>query len=634
METELKRSLEGLYQEGYPRPYYVGLTATDVEVDEFKCSMGALLASGSFRQRLLLPDVRVGSYEFDNHPLSPTGAFLARPIGWDEDEFSLRYGLWRLLDGAYKTASADFLRKQALRMSRGRAEYDADDMTKEDVRLHEAEQPAAIWSPEHIKTLCLEASRQFRARPGLLQMEASAKVSRHWWRLRDSEGSRVDFGRDTAEIELEAVDLSTDGFRLPASRKFVATSAAGLPDIIEMRRAARDMMRDLDAQKAALSTTPFNAPALLDPSVSAALVLAMGSRLSGEEQRHPAGAQIFRDKLGQRVLPADISLIDDPTLPIYAGRPLAGAYAFDVQGVAARRVVLIENGILKDFLLSRYPVTGAKRSNGHARGPVGLAPVAGPGNLFLASTRPAAQAELIDLLRRECRKRGKPYGIWMRQLRSWGQQQAAGAQGSIRLMGLVYLVEAETGHMFLARDLDVVGTPLVLMNNILEAGDDVQVHNASFAGGPVSIVTPSLLFQDVELQRAETKPERPPVLPPPSVDLSDVPGSLPERLIRVPTAAPGPYILARRYLLRGRKAPVAAFVMEGLLEMRQGLVGKDLVLEAKLFGKSGAALNDAARRMDHSVERLAEGLGVEKSDLAPAMTRAAYEAQWGNGWPP
>lgn len=633
METELKRSMEGLHQVGYPRPYYVGLTAADVEVDEFKCSMGALLVSGGFRQRLLLPDVRVGGYEFDNHPLAPMGAFLARPIGRDEDEFSLRYGLWSLLDGAYKAAAADFLRKQALRLRRGKTEYDTDDMTREAARLHEAEQPPASWKPEELKTLCLEASRQFRARPGLLQMEASAKVSRHWRRLRDSEGSKVDFGRDMAEVELEAVDLSTDGLRLFASRKFVAVSGAGLPGVAQVRHAAREMMRDLDAQKAALSTAPFSAPALLDPSVSAALVLAMGSRLTGEEQRHPAGAQIFRGKLGQRILPADISLVDDPTLPAHAGEPLAGAYAFDDQGVAARRVVLIENGVLKDFLLSRYPVVGAGRSNGHARGPFGLAPVAGPGSLFLSSARPAAQAELLDLLRRECRKRAKPYGIWMRQLRSWNQQQAAGAQGSIRLMGLVYLVEAETGRMFLVRDLDVVGTPLVLMSNILKAGDDVQVHNVSFAGGPVSVVAPSLLFQDVELQRAETKPERAPVLPPPPVDLADVPGAVPERLIRVPTAAASPYVLARRYILRGKKTPAVAFVMEGLLEMRQSLAGEDLILDAKLFGKNGAVLNDAARRMDRSVERLSGGLAVEKSDLAPAMTRAAYEAQWGRGWP-
>jgi predicted Zn-dependent protease len=632
MDAELKRAAGELRQEGYPPAYYVSLTATDVSVSEFKCSMGALLASARFQQRLLLPDLRVGGYELDNHPLAPTGAFLARPVGLDEDEFALRHGLWRMLDESYKAASADFLRKQAMRLRRGKAEYDTDDLTRETPRVHEAAQPPEPWKSEELKTLCVEASRQFRARPGLLQMEAGVKMTRLWSRLRDSEGSRVDFGRDIAEVQLDAVDLSTDGLRLYASRRFIATSRGGLPDVVSARRAAREMMKDLDSQKSALSTAPFNAPALIDPSVAAAVVLAIGSRLTGEEERNPGGAQIFRDKLGKQVLPEDLSLIDDPTLSAHAGELLAGAYAFDSQGVTAQRVVLVEKGRLKNLLLSRFPVVGAKRSNGHARGAPGVAPAGGPGSLFLRSERPAGQAELLNILRRECRRRGKPYGIWVRKLRAWSQQQGTGSQGSIRLMGLVYLVEAKSGRITLVRDLDMVGTPLALMENILKAGDDVQVHSMAYAG-PVSVVVPSLLLQDVELQRSEAKPERAPVLPPPPVDLSDVPGAVPQRVIRVPTFPAGPHVKVVRYIIRGKKAPAAPFVMEGLLKLRQSLAGDDLVLDAKLGGKSASALVDSIRAMDASVDRLAGGLVVEKSDLAPVMTRGAYEAQWGRGWP-
>lgn len=629
MDIELRRSVTELQQEGYPRAYYVSLTATEIGLTDFRCAMGSVRATGEFRQRLLLPDLRIGGYELDNHPLAASPAFVARSVSLEDDEFSLRHSLWRMLDSAYKSGSADFLRKQALRVRRGKTEYDTDDLTRETARVREAVQPSLPWKPESLRTLCVEASRQFRARPGLLQMDVGAKISRQWSRLRDSEGSKVDFGRDIAEVEMEAIDISTDGLRLYANRRFAATTAAGLPDVVTVRRAAREMLQDLDVLKLSSSTSPFNAPALLDPSVAAAVVMAIGGRLTGEEERNPGGAQIFRDKMGKLVLPKDLSLIDDPTLSDYAGQALVGSYDYDNQGMPAARVVLVDRGQLKSLLLSRYPVLGSAHSNGHARGAPGVVPLANPGSLFLTSEAPVAQQKLLDLLRQECIKRNAPFGIWVRKLRLWSQQQGTGSQGSIRMMGMVYLVEAKTGKISLVRDLDMVGTPLQLMGNILKAGDDVQVHNLVYAT-PISVVVPSLLLSDVELQRAETKPEKMPVLPPPPVDLSDVPGATSPR---VPTFPLVPHIQVNRYVIKGKKGAVPPFAMEGLLAMRQSLAGDDLVLEAKLIGRSIPALGDALRLMDRSVERLAGGLPVEKTVLASIMTRTLYESQFGSAWP-
>ena len=517
MGAEIERAMS-LHEEGYPSPYYVSLTATDVESREQRCEMGEPVSSAQYRQRVLTPDVRVGDYSLDNHPITPAEAMVGHPVSLEDDEFSLRYALWRMLDEHYKKAAADFLLKQAQRVGRGKTEYDTDDLSREAPGIRRAQSFPAAWDAEGLRELCAKGSGVFRTVPGLLDAEADVKWERQSSRLRDSEGAIVKFGRQFAEIELSATALSSDGMRLFAARRFTVAGGASPPSALEIERGAREMLEDLRQLQMARSTSPFSAPALLDPSVSAAVMLATGLRLSGEELRNPNGAQTFRDKMGKRVLSEELTLEDDPTLASFGGEPLAGHYDYDDQGMAPQKVRLIDRGVLKGFLLSRYPVIGFPRSNGHGRAYPGYVPEGAPGSLLLSSERPLPEKDLLVLLRKECRRRGKRYGLWIRKLRDFTQQQGAAEQGAIRFMpGLVYLVEAESGRLTLVRDLDIVGTPLELLGNIMRAGDDVRPQNFLVGGVPMSAVVPSLLLKDVELQRAETKPERPPILQPPAV---------------------------------------------------------------------------------------------------------------------
>lgn len=515
--AELSRAMSDLREDTYAPPYYVSLSALDIDVAERRCPMGARGFTGRYEQRLVTADVRVGGYALDNRPVSPPTGFVGRAVSREDDELALRHELWRLLDVSYKDASAGFLRKQALRVSRGKTEYDTDDLSRETPRVAQRRAPPAAWDLQELDRLCARAGAGFRRSPSLLHGEANYRARRQRTRLRDSEGSRVDFGRESVELELEAVDISSDGMRLQALRRFAAASAAGLPSAVELERVASDMTRELADLRAASSTSPFSAPALIDPSVAAAVVLTIGLRLSGEEQRNPAGAQTFRERMGKLVLPSEFSLVDDPTQKTFRGKPLLGHYEFDDQGVPPQRVVLVDRGMLMGLLLSRYPVIGFAKSNGHGRAYPGYWPEGMPGSLFLTTRGPLDEKALLERLRAECKRRAKPYGIWVRRLRSFTQQQGTAGHGSLRLMpGLVYLVHAETGALTLVRDLDVVGTPLVLLGNMIAAGDDAEAQDLIY-GAPVSVVVPSLLLSEVELQRAETRPEKLPILPAPTV---------------------------------------------------------------------------------------------------------------------
>lgn len=628
MTKELDRAVTELKQEGYPSAYYVSLSASDIESFEERCMMGAPFFTGSYTQRLMMPDLRVGGYEFDNHPVANPSGFQARGTSYLEDEQALRYGLWRQLDAAYKAASADFLRKQAVRVARGKTEYDTDDLTRETPRLRLAQKPAPQWDRPALSALC-RAARALRARPSLLVADSSLRLRRQWTTFRDSEGTAVDFGRDVLEMDLEASENSVDGTRLFASRRFAATKPSMLPTAEEVEAAAREMLDDLKALQVASTTSPFSAPALLDPSVAAAAVLAVGLRLSGEEQRNPQGAQIFRGKLHKQVLPKGFTLVDDPTVAEFQGRPLAGHYEFDDQAVPAQKVTLIDDGVLKAFLLSRYPVVGFKKSNGHGRAFAGYSPEGAPGSLFLTSRKAYGEKELLDQLRAECRKRGKPYGIWVRKLRSFTQQQGTGGHAAIRLVGgLVYLVEAKTGALTLVRDLDLVATPLGLLENLRAAGADARASNLVF-GVPLSVVVPSLLLADGELQRAESRPEKPPVLPAP--EAADARPRTHPRI--VPIIPKVPHVQVQRYIVRGAGAMYPKFVMQDVLDSRQHQEGDDVFIDFKVAAPSLPQLGASLRRLDAAIDRLAPGKTIEKRPLTSSMTMSSYVGQYGDGWP-
>lgn len=516
MSRELARA-GALKAEGYQAPYYAGLTAADVSILSLRCSLGGELGEVRSRSRIMTPVVRVGSHELDNRPASGSPSAGGRAVPLEGDVFSLRHAIWRLMDGAYKSASAAYLRKQALRVTRGKTEYDTDDLSREKPRTFSAVQSDSPWDSGELRELCRRASAAFRGEPGILSAEVEVSLNRQWSRLRDTEGTRVDSGRDIAEIDMQAVDITTDGMKVRSSRRVLETSTISWVSPGALESQAAEMLAEIKFLKAAASTSPFSAPALLDPSAAAAVVLALGLRLTGEEQRNPSGAQIFRDKLGRLVLPKALSLRDDPTVSSYRGQALAGFYRYDDQGIPAAPVSLIEWGILKGFLLSRFPVIGFPASNGHGRAGPGVEPAGMPGNLFLESSTASSASQMLAELRAECVRRGKSHGLWLRSLRQFAQRSSTGGQDSIRLIGMVSLVEAKTGAIVLTRDLDVVGTPLVLMSHILMAGQDSRARNFLASGVPVSVVVPSLLVAEAELQRSESKPEKSPILPPPPV---------------------------------------------------------------------------------------------------------------------
>jgi TldD protein len=254
----------------------------------------------------------------------------------------------------------------------------------------------------------------------------------------------------------------------------------------------------------------------------------LGHRLEGHRQRGETEGQTFTKKINQQVLPTFLTVTDDPTMKELNGTPLAGYYDYDDEGTPASRVPAVENGILKNFLMSRMPIKDFSHSNGHGRRQPGLMPTGRQGNLIVTSTNTVKESEMRQKLIDEIMKQNKPYGLYFEDIQGGFTLTTRSLPQSFQVIPvMVYRVYPDGRPDELVRGVDIVGTPLLSLNNIELTGDTMQVFNgicgAESGQVPVSAAAPSMLFSEIEVQKKQRGTERPPILPPPGSNDSSRP---------------------------------------------------------------------------------------------------------------
>ncbi len=136
---------------------------------------------------------------------------------------------------------------------------------------------------------------------------------------------------------------------------------------------------------------------------------AMGAHLLSGKYIAEGTSTTFKGQIGKQVLPDFLTLIDNPQ-----AQGAYGFYRYDDEGIEGQRVVLVENGILKNYLLDRDSAHDLKqKSNGHARSgwvmgfdeeadwsPVFPEPRVG--NLEIISKKSIPDDELIEHMKKYC----------------------------------------------------------------------------------------------------------------------------------------------------------------------------------------------------------------------------------------
>jgi predicted Zn-dependent protease len=273
------------------------------------------------------------------------------------------------------------------------------------------------------------------------------------------------------------------------------------------------------ALRKAPMTEPFDGPVILSGRAAAVFFHeVLGHRLEGQRQRGEEEGQTFTKELNKEVLPSFLSVADDPTKAKFGDTWLSGSYDYDDEGQKARRVELIQDGVLKTFLMSRLPIASFAASNGHGRGQVGRMPTGRQGNLIVTSTKSVSASELRKQLIAEARKQGKAYGLYFEDISSGFAVTTRSSPQAFQVIPLVvYRVYVDGRPDELVRGVSIVGTPLAAMKRILATGDTSEVFNgecgAESGTVPVSAVAPAMLMSEMETQRQPQGTSRPPILP-------------------------------------------------------------------------------------------------------------------------
>ncbi|HEX9050748.1 MAG TPA: metallopeptidase TldD-related protein [Anaeromyxobacter sp.] len=530
MTAELTRSRERLRLAGQEAPYFVAYQVKEVAKSEIEGRYGAVFDDASKRDRTLYVDVRVGSYELDSSGPAEQAILLGddgpswyapKDAPLDGDTAALRNALWLATDERYKDALASYYKRRSRDVYRTDDPDRAPSFSREPPIRHVDPPAPAPFDRERWKAVARDATALFRPHPAIFDSSVKVIAEKQTRWFASSEGTQLVTEQAIYGLHVAAVARAPDGQLLEDGRDFYVHAEAELPSPAAVQDAVRKVIAELEALRAAPAVDPYTGPAILEAEAAGVLFHeAVGHRLEGERLEDDKDGQTYKGQIGQQVLPPFVTIVDDPTLARAAGTPLNGTYAFDDQGVPARPTVLVKDGKLVSYLLSRKPVKPFERSNGHGRSQGARPPMARMANLVVESSRRVPMAELKKRLMAEARRQGKPYGLVIRDIQGGNTNTASyGYQAFKGTPRLVYRVDARTGQEALVRGVELVGTPLASVNKILATSDRPRVFNG-YCGAesgyvPVSTVAPAVLVGEIELQRVARANERSPILPSP-----------------------------------------------------------------------------------------------------------------------
>jgi TldD protein len=528
LQQELHRSFDSLKKEPVP-VYFLAYQLTDNHAIQVGASFGALVSSNDTTTRTLDVDLRVGDYALDNtHSVdsdSPRSSFADRigqtAMPLDNTTDVLQRSVWAETDRKYKVAPQEWQDVKTATQVKAEREDKSADFSHEPPRQFTDPEAPLHFDRSAAEERARRYSAVFAQNPDVQEgsVEVSGEVETR--RFVNSEGSAIKISMPFYRIMVNASTRAADGMQLPLHLTYLAFTPEGLPSDDDMMSAIRDMSQKLSQLRKAPVAEPYAGPAILSGRASAVFFHEIfGHRVEGYRQKSEEDAQTFKKQVNQKVLPDFLSVYSDPSQIRMGKEDLVGYYKYDDEGVQSGKVIVVDNGTLKNFLMSRSPIENFPHSNGHGRRQQGYEVAARQSNLIVETSQHVSRAELKKKLIEMVKAANKPYGLYFDDVEggfTFTQRYTPNAFSV--LPTLVYRIYPD-GREELVRGLDMIGTPLIAFSKIVAADDEVGVFNgmcgAESGWVPVSAVSPGLLVSQMEVQLKAKSQEREPVLPSPS----------------------------------------------------------------------------------------------------------------------
>lgn len=526
MKTEANRSLAIFKEEPVPA-YYISYRIQDKETFSVATRFGKLQSNNQRREGFYRMMIRVGNHEMDNTRKVgfrsdadgifgefPSASYL--PI--EEDPFALRMKLWENVNETYRYAVREYERIKTTVGVNAEVSDQSDDFTHEiPEQYYEAPLGLKFDAQKWEKKLKMY-SQVFDNNKDLLEGSANLNVELVRNYFVDTDGAVIAQNRCAFRLSLTVRTIADDGMVLPLYQSYFSMEEKDLPSDAAVIADAQKISKLASQLKNAPVAESYSGPAIMSSKASGVFFHEIfGHRIEGARMKQESDAQTFKKKVGEAVLPEDISVIFDPQLKKYRGMQLSGSYVFDDEGVRGKRVMVVENGVLKSFLMSRTPIDGFPKSNGHGRGDVKHDPETRQSNMLIESSNPKSDGELRNMLISEIKRTGKEYGYLFDEVSGGFTSTGRFTPNAFNVTPLVvYRIYADGRPDELVRGIDLIGTPLSMFSQVVACGNQYDVFNgycgATSGSIPVSCVSPSLFVKMIETQKKSKSTSKPPVL--------------------------------------------------------------------------------------------------------------------------
>lgn len=526
MTRELGRSYKILSkQKPYPL-YFLQYEIMDEHQVNISASLGAISNETDEHHRYLDVDVRIGSYKLDNtHEIrgAETDDWWSSPIEVpvDDNPNALEVMLWSVTDKEFKSALEKYIKVLNERQVKVLESDTSPDFSKAPAIEYRGEIGKIDFDRELWRGRLRQLSAIFRDYPWIYNSSITLSATSLTKYLVNTDGTKLRHNSIRYNLRITAETMAQDGMELYLSSPNVVFDIKNLPDYDELKEQTYSLIKNLDALRNAPMVEPYSGPAILVNRASGVFFHEIfGHRIEGHRQKSEFEGQTFTKKLNERIMPEFISVYDDPTMNTFEGQDLNGHYLFDDEGVRAQRTVIVENGILKGFLMSRSPIAKFPQSNGHGRRQYGRKVVSRQGVLYVKSNKEVSFAELRNALIEECRKQNKPYGLVFYDIAGGFTMTGRYGPQTFKVIPLfVKRVYVDGRPDEVVRGVDIVGTPLLTLPKIVLTGNDYDIFNGTCGAEsgwvPVSSISPSILVSEIEVEKKAKGQDRPPILPAP-----------------------------------------------------------------------------------------------------------------------
>jgi len=531
LQSEVNREFAVLKNQEVP-VYYLSYRVEEVNSYNVNAEFGVITHSETEikQPKILTVMVRTGSPQLDNfHSIRDRGlggsSYNRAELPLNADADAVRNIVWRATNEAYKDAITRFSNVKSNISVKVEEEDKSADFTMDTPNIYE-EKPLL---PD-TKTFDIQSwgnrvknySKEFLKDSAIFYGASTANYTITRKYFISSNGDRISQNTTSARVTILGYIKAKDGMELPLFQSFQAYKPERLPSDKEMQKQAEILVKNLTQLKNAPIAEPFTGPAILSAEASGVFFHEIfGHRVEGQRLKSEEDAQTFKKKIGELVLPKSFSVYCDPLQKNYNGVDLNGYYSYDDQGSKAERVNIVENGVLKNFLMSRTPIKGFPKTNGHGRAQAGMQPVTRQSNLIIETSEPKTTEELRQELIRLCKEQKLAYGYLFKDVLGGFTTTGRYSPSAFNVTPtLVYRVYTDGRSDEMVRGVDLIGTPLSMFSQIDMAGGEKGVFNgvcgAESGGVPVSGCSPNILVKVIETQKKSKSQDRPYILPRPT----------------------------------------------------------------------------------------------------------------------